>query len=109
VALALALDGHSHGYLPAFPTLRRTCSPAYRTPLPLYGSGLRILRMLAATSPTCCLSMPETENLVGDSTVKVMPSGAVTVTGWEKPSANSRFEPLASTRYPVPTISSFFS
>ena len=23
------------GYLPAFPTLRRTCSPAYRTPLPL--------------------------------------------------------------------------
>src|SRR6478735_8173294 len=41
----------SHGHLPVFPTLRRTTSPAYRTPLPLYGSGLRNLRMLAATSP----------------------------------------------------------
>src|SRR5690625_2492427 len=44
-ALARSLDGDSHGYLPAFPTLRRTCSSAYRTPLPLYGSGRRILRM----------------------------------------------------------------
>src|SRR5699024_6091551 len=91
-ALARSLDGDSHGYLPAFPTLRRTCSSAYRTPLPLYGSGRRILRMLAATSPTCCLSMPETENLVGDSTANVMPSGADTVTGWENPSANSRLD-----------------
>src|SRR5690606_2382479 len=33
-ARADALDA-CHGYLPAFPTLRRTCSPAYRTPLPL--------------------------------------------------------------------------
>src|SRR3712207_9338027 len=39
-------------HLPVFPTLRRTFSPAYRTPLPLYGSGLRILRMFAAVSPT---------------------------------------------------------
>src|SRR5580692_9022179 len=52
-------------YLPAFPTLRRICSPWYRTPLPLYGSGLRSLRMLAATSPTCCLSIPSTTNRVG--------------------------------------------
>ena len=50
-------------------------SPAYRTPLPLYGSGLRSLRMFAATSPTCCLSMPVTENLVGVSTANVMPVG----------------------------------
>ena len=48
-------------------------SPWYLTPLPLYGSGGRILRMFAATSPTCCLSMPATWNSVGRSTVKVMP------------------------------------
>src|ERR1700722_17323811 len=74
--------GARHCYLPAFPTLRRICSPWYFTPLPLYGSGLRSLRMLAATSPTCCLSMPSTTNLVGVSTLKVMPSGAATGTGW---------------------------
>src|ERR1700712_1936173 len=70
-------------HLPVFPTLRRTTSPAYRTPLPLYGSGLRNLRMLAATSPTNCLSMPSTLNRIGDSTVKEIPSGALTGTGWE--------------------------
>ena len=32
--------------LPALPALRRICSPAYRTPLPLYGSGLRVARTL---------------------------------------------------------------
>src|SRR5439155_12288066 len=71
-----------HAYLPVFPALRRMTSPWYRTPLPLYGSGLRSLRMLAATSPTFCLSMPSTENRVGASTLKVMPSGASTVIGW---------------------------
>src|ERR1019366_9573894 len=54
------------GYLPAFPALRRICSPWYRTPLPLYGSGLRRLRLLAATSATCCFSMPSTTNLEGE-------------------------------------------
>ena len=93
---AADLDCQRHGYLPAFPALRRMTSPWYRTPLPLYGSGLRSLRMLAATSPTCCLSMPETENRVGASTAKVMPSGALTRTGWLKPSANSRSLPLAT-------------
>ena len=34
-------------------------------PLPLYGSGLRIFRMLAATSPTACLSLPRTTMEVG--------------------------------------------
>src|SRR6185437_703870 len=95
----------SHDYLPAFPTLRRICSPWYRTPLPLYGSGLRSLRICAATSPTCCLSMPSTTNLVGASTRKVMPSGGLTTTGWLNPSENSRSLPLVWTRYPTPTIS----
>src|SRR5690606_7465658 len=96
--LALALDRDSHRHLPAFPALRRTTSPAYRTPLPLYGSGLRILRMFAATSPTCCFEMPLTENFVGLSTAKVMPSGGEMTTGWLKPSWNSRSEPFAATR-----------
>ena len=33
---------------PALPCLRRTTSPLYRIPLPLYGSGLRSLRISAA-------------------------------------------------------------
>src|SRR3954452_4307765 len=69
-------------HLPVFPTLRFTTSPWYRTPLPLYGSGLRSLRIFAATSPTCCLSMPSTRKRVGASTVKVIPWGAFTGTGW---------------------------
>src|SRR4051812_46089274 len=85
-------------HLPVFPTLRLTTSPWYRTPLPLYGSGFRILRILAATSPTCCLSMPVTRRRVGVSTAKVIPSGAFTGTGWLKPRANSRSEPRAWTR-----------
>src|SRR3954468_17140111 len=85
-------------HLPVFPTLRLTTSPWYRTPLPLYGSGLRIFRMLAATSPTCCLSMPLTRSRVGASTVKEIPSGARTTTGWLKPRANSRSDPRACTR-----------
>src|SRR3954467_5019419 len=85
-------------HLPVFPTLRLTTSPWYRTPLPLYGSGLRILRILAATSPTCCLSMPLTRSRGGASTVKEIPSGARTITGWLKPRANSRSDPRACTR-----------
>ena len=88
----------SHGHLPVFPALRRMTSPWYRTPLPLYGSGLRSLRMFAETSPTSCLSMPATLKRVGASTVKVMPSGAGTGTAWLKPSANSRSRPFAVTR-----------
>src|SRR3954471_11865275 len=81
-ATAAALDADRHFFLPAFPTLRRICSPAYRTPLPLYGSGLRSLRRLAATSPTCCLSMPLTLNRVGASTANVTPDGGSIVMGW---------------------------
>ena len=49
----------------ALPTFRRTCSPAYLTPLPLYGSGGRVRRMRAAISPTSCLSIPLTDDLRG--------------------------------------------
>src|SRR5215218_7068451 len=70
----LVLRCLSH-HLPVFPTLRLMTSP-------WYGSGLRSLRMFAATWPTCCLSMPVTRRRVGASTVKVMPSGAFTGTGW---------------------------
>src|SRR5215472_9838241 len=62
--------------------------------------------MLAATSPTCCLSIPSTTSLVGVSTRRVTPSGGLTGTGWLKPSENSTPLPLACTRYPTPTISS---
>src|SRR5215467_9473418 len=62
--------------------------------------------MLAATSPTCCLSIPSTTSLVGVFTRRVTPSGGLTGTGWLKPSENSTPLPLACTRYPTPTISS---
>src|SRR5205085_10522509 len=41
-----------HYLPPALPALRRTCSPAYLMPFPLYGSGGRRLRSSAATWPT---------------------------------------------------------
>src|SRR5262249_9617157 len=68
-------------YFADLPAFRRMCSPAYRMPLPLYGSGLRILRMSAATWPTSCLSCPRTTMRVGCGTSNVMPSGASTRTG----------------------------
>src|ERR1041384_8386133 len=40
------------------PSLRKMYSPAYFTPLPLYGSGGRNARISAATWPTFCLSIP---------------------------------------------------
>src|SRR5690606_22108093 len=81
----VALSGLAHGgqSLPALPALRRTTAPAVRTPFPLYGSRLRSLRMLAATSPTACLSMPRTVSLVLPSTSNVMPAGGLTVMGCE--------------------------
>ena len=77
VPLSFVPTADGHAYFPAFPTLRRTTSPEYRMPLPLYGSGLRSLRMFAATSPTFCLSIPLTVSLVGLSTVNEMPVGGV--------------------------------
>src|SRR5258706_9904002 len=63
--------------------------------------------MLAATWPTCSLSMPDTMMRVGTGTSNVMPCGASMWTGWLKPSASSSlFGPCAVARYPTPTISS---
>src|SRR4029077_19865029 len=69
--------------LPALPALRRICSPAYRIPLPLYGSGLRRERMKAAVCPTSSLSAPTTARRVGVSTWKLIPSGGSISTGCE--------------------------
>ena len=76
--LGLLVCVSAHHHLPVFPTLRRICSPSYRTPLPLYGSGLRSRRMLAAIWPTFCLSMPcDARTGWALSTANVMPSGGV--------------------------------
>src|SRR5215208_2511804 len=47
-------------------------------PLPLYGSGGRILRISAAIWPTCCLSAPRTTIDVGVGTSNVIQGCAVT-------------------------------
>src|SRR5439155_10623799 len=43
---------------PVLPAFLRSASPVKRTPLFLYGSGLRSARMFAATCPIICLSCP---------------------------------------------------
>lgn len=46
------LNSQNKPYLPAalaLPALRRNTSPTYLIPLPLYGSGLRNIRILATT------------------------------------------------------------
>src|SRR5437588_3480160 len=65
--------------------------------------------MLAAISPTACLSLPRTVIRLGAGTSNSMPSGAGTVTGCEYPTASSRALPFSTARYPTPTISSRFS
>src|SRR4029453_3444680 len=60
----------------ALPALRRMCSPAYRTPLPLYGSVGRSPRMAAATSPSSCRSLPSSVTVTCFSTFAVMPGGS---------------------------------
>src|SRR5690606_23799652 len=79
-------------------SLRMMFSPAYLTPLPLYGSGGRKPRILAATSPTCCLSAPLTTISVCDGVAMVMPSGAGNSTGCEKPSDRFRSLPCMEAR-----------
>src|SRR5258707_339388 len=53
------------------PSLRKMYSPAYLTPLPLYGSGLRKARISAATWPTFCPSLPVTTPSAGFGLVLV--------------------------------------
>src|SRR5579875_1400925 len=70
---SLNLDiAHSHFFLPS---LRKTYSSAYFTPLPLYGSGGRKLRISAATWPTCCLSIPLITISVGLGVAIAIPCG----------------------------------
>src|ERR1022692_1034985 len=59
------------------PSLRRTFSPSYMMPLPLYGSGLRTARTSAANWPTFCLSAPLITMVFGSGTSTVTPSGGV--------------------------------
>src|SRR5439155_9253827 len=82
----------------AFPAFFRTYSFSYRIPLPLYGSGLRIFRMLAAISPTWALSLPRTTIWVGVGTSNSIPSGCGTSTGWEYPTWTSRSLPFNAAR-----------
>src|SRR5829696_3694291 len=82
-------NAHLRHYLPpAFPAFRRTCSPWYLMPFPLYGSGGRRLRSSAATCPTFSLSAPSMMTRVGVWAVSLTPAGARYSTGCEKPSAN---------------------
>src|SRR5438034_3986709 len=67
------------------PALRRTCSPTYRIPLPLYGSGGRMARSSAATCPTSSLFTPSTFMTTLFSTEILIPFGAWYGTGCEKP------------------------
>src|SRR5208283_5523215 len=61
---------------PVLPTLRRTCTPEYRIPLPLYGStGLRA-RIRAAVSPRTSISIPSSRTTLDLSTLAVIPSGS---------------------------------
>src|SRR5437667_5787322 len=57
----------------ALPGLIFTCSPSYRMPLPLYGSGFRTERTCAANWPTACLSAPVTTIFVPSSDTATLP------------------------------------
>lgn len=59
------------------------CSSLYLIPLPLYGSGGLTLRMLAANSPTNCLSIPLIIKLVLLGASALSPSGTSISTGCE--------------------------
>src|SRR5215211_4438213 len=80
----------SYFALPVLPALRRTYSPSYRIPLPLYGSGGRARRIRAASSPTCCLFDPLTMILVGPSIANMTPSTGVIRTGCEYPTLRTK-------------------
>src|SRR6266571_3984596 len=67
---------------PAFlPTFRRITSFAYLMPLPLYGSGFRSARSLAAVWPRSALSAPRNVIDTWRSISAVMPSGSAKITG----------------------------
>src|SRR5579872_6901050 len=94
-------------FAPVLPTFFFKRSPAYRTPLFLYGSGGRRLRISAATCPTFWRSIPVTLSLVCfGSTVASTPTGNGYSIKCENPRLNTTvFLPFISARYPMPTIS----
>src|SRR5882672_2471392 len=75
-------------------------------PFPLYGSGGRKSRMIAATWPTCSLLYPLITTFVCVSAAIVIPCGGSYSIGCEYPSCSTSFLPLIWARYPVPWISS---
>src|SRR3990167_244183 len=94
--------------LACFPAFLIMCSSMYLIPLPLYGSGLRKLRIRAAVSPTICLSAPSIV-IIFFSTLAVTPSGTSKSIGCEKPKLNSSTLPFRTALYPTPLICNFFS
>src|SRR5580692_2701229 len=99
---------NDHAYFaPVLPTFFFNRSPAYRTPLFLYGSGGRSDRISAATCPTCCRSIPVSEIFVCfGSTAASTPVGSGYSMGCEYPRLNTTVPlPFNSARYPMPTIS----
>ena len=71
------------------PAFRRITSPWYFTPFPLYGSGLRKLRISAATCPTSSLLIPAITTVVGLGAVIDTPAGAWYSIWCENPSDSS--------------------
>src|SRR5262245_3100215 len=73
-----------HGYVPApvLPTLRRMRSSTYLMPLPLYGSGGRRPRTLAATWPRSSRSTPDSATRFF-STLASIPCGSGKSITWE--------------------------
>src|SRR5690606_24892913 len=91
------------------PALRRNCSPANLIPFPLYGSGARNERILAATCPSNCLSI-DSRVMVGflpfSAVVDTLTSlGRINTTWCENPRVRSNVLPCALARYPTPTNS----
>ena len=100
------VGGAAREAAPVLPSLRRMISFAYLMPLPLYGSGGRSARILAAVRPSRCLSTARTVSLVClASTSAVTPSGSLKTTGCEKPSAKWMSLPFTSALKPTPVIS----
>src|SRR4026209_341627 len=88
---SLDLLAGQHYLAPAFlPTFRRMYSSASLMPLPLWGSGLRRARSLAAVCPSSALSAPRRVMATCRSTSAWIPSGSGNTIGCEKASASCR-------------------
>src|SRR5260370_33867663 len=93
-------------FAPVLPTFFFNRSPAYRTPLFLYGSGGRSDRISAATWPTFWRSIPFSVSFVSfASTAQSTPVGSGYSIGWEEPKLNTTIPlPFISARKPLPTL-----